>query len=1109
MAVPTLRILLAELAKTNHAGRERRIALLAREHAGSPRLAKLLDGLTNTSTYHAQLALLAAKVSGDIPRLASLSAHSSYAIRTSAQLALPLEEISGEEFVQRYFDSPLATRRLLIGKAGRAKRTDLITALLTAPLADTDRAALLAHADPVTAAEFISDLGDLIPNLDAFAKTHPNVLLDELATRLDSPPQVRDRAWAWASRALARLAAAEPHRLLQLLRNYPASDGFPAVLDHSLAFLAKASPEALARLLINSTRTPASTGFSHRRGWQVRLTKSLRQQLRNFPVEDLKLLAKRYRSEEHYLASLLDSLPPSNRTEIFEAAFADVNTTNHTWSDALLDALPNQTRQSEIQRIAGLPQNRTVLAQVANAALMAPDLAAPILLPQLGATDATERSAAWRSLITSAGHSRNREALTNAIAKLDRLANEQDPVRCAVAEALNGVSPRLLAAGPIEPLQGLAESVAQSGDTSQATLSALQSVAWSLIEQASAGGTDIAKPLALLVTLSGRKEGISAVPATITIPARSVPVLVGALLPQMRARAKRNDYRLVFALWRALGKRAWVIPELNQLVESALTAPSDHWQSTAAEAWLAPPNSRGERVEALLKLDETFATLASVQRVLCRYRQDLVDVCFRPQPLKGRFWKKGRYLPILPGPFTGWLPGQLRDYADALDQLIASSTANDHDRARAVATFGRLPGVGTDRLQQHLSSPIASQQQAALGALAWTDDSGQLLEQLLSYRSSDLARVAMYSAGRCARHRDPAEAAALLAEVLADPEAKVTSRKEAVRLMGKLRTPGSLEALVRLGSGTGTHLDVRIASTRTLRHFLNDDQAWMALEDLAVAGRDSALSLIRTQPAQLAVRHRARFAQVLALAAAGADPEAIEALGAWTRWSPHLAEQISVLAASADLVTATAAIRAVSVSASSVADWTPFLTIVESLAGTAANSDQPNAEPDCDQPANQRISWLIEALCPNQVTNAGWYRQRLDLLATSLERFPDQATLAWTVRLAAINWSDPAAQLAALAEGVDPLRTAELSQLLNQALLAARQLGVEPQLAQAADLLAEQPNAPAAGLALALVADGGVHAGWTTPWRDRLRALRQHPVPAIAAWARNVYTVRC
>ena len=41
-------------------------------------------------------------------------------------------------------------------------------------------------------------------------------------------------------------------------------------------------------------------------------------------------------------------------------------------------------------------------------------------------------------------------------------------------------------------------------------------------------------------------------------------------------------------------------------------------------------------------------------------------------------------------------------------------------------------------------------------------------------------------------------------------------------------------------------------------------------------------------------------------------------------------------------------------------------------------------------------------------------------------------------------------------------------------------------------------------IALALLEHAGDEVGWDDTWRARLRTARSHPVPAVAAWAREI-----
>jgi hypothetical protein len=76
-------------------------------------------------------------------------------------------------------------------------------------------------------------------------------------------------------------------------------------------------------------------------------------------------------------------------------------------------------------------------------------------------------------------------------------------------------------------------------------------------------------------------------------------------------------------------------------------------------------------------------------------------------------------------------------------------------------------------------------------------------------------------------------------------------------------------------------------------------------------------------------------------------------------------------------------------------------------------------------------------------------------------------------------------------------------------LVIASSQGADLQLDEPVESLITRADAPAGGLALALVEHAGEESGWSRPWRQRLRTLREHPVPAVAAWARETYTIEC
>jgi len=1113
VAIPSLRTLLNELDHLTHAARTRRVVLLAREHAGSPRLDTLLDGLSATSDYHARLVLTAARAGGDVPRVSGFLDHANPRLRAAALHALPLSELTPSGFAAHYLDAPLVTRKMLVRKAARAGRTDVFDAVLALPLSDADAARLLAYASAEVAAGRLGDLADVIPNLATFAAAHPDLMLDELDRRLDTTPAAQVRAWRWADPALPTLARKRPERLLELLVAH--HDRLPPSLWHSFSPLLAADASAVARLLGASHQAPVLSGWSPR---PPRLVKGLRRRISAFSADEVAEVARRWRHDERHLTAFLAALPPRQRAEVFTAAFAEDDLSSRVWSDDLLATLPRDLRQSQARRIAELPEQRSLPVQLRWAQWWSVEDAADLIERQFHARDAVERCQAWTTLLTNATNSGDLTAIETALARLDRLTNEQDPVRLAAAQALSQLSPDLLSAADISPLLSFAEAVSQASDTSSATLAAMRHTAWRLVARSAAHGAPFDDLLLMLDTLAG-PDGLTDVPANLSLPRAAVPAVVAGLLPLLQARAKRHDFRLLFSLWRALGRPAWAQADLVELVEQSLSAPSDHWQRQAADAWLADPATRGDRVGQLLARDETFVTLPVVQQALCSRRQDLLAVCYRRTPLKGRFWKKLRYVPLLPGPFTGWLPGQLSDYAEALVALIASPRPTDrarpidaviggpkptaYERARAIELLGALPGIGAHHLAPYLAGDDVVLVEAALRALAQGDDPGAALETLLAHRGDDRARVALYAAGRCVRYRTPRDAAALLGEVLLDPRAKLTSRKEAARIIGTLRLPDAVDSLAALADA---HVDLRIAAGRTIRAFLDDDRAWDVLEDLAVSGREAELSLVETAPEQLAVRHRARYAQVLALAASGGDPQVIGSLGVWTPWSTRLSEHLPTLVSSPNLMTSKAACAAVTVAAALAADWTPYLAAIATLANATANEDEPNAETDADLPSWQRLLRLVEALIPRQAADVAYHRDQLLGLAGLFDDRPELAEYGWRLRVEAVDWSAPEQALTDLADRVDPLRATEVGGFVGSALERLAAQGVEPQLQPAAQVLAARGDVTGGIFAVVLTAFAGSRSGWTSRWRDQLRGLRAHPVNAVAARAYQQFT---
>lgn len=1108
MPLPRLPDLLAALDGETHAARCQHVVALARAERDGAALARLLDQLAAQSDYHAVLAVTGAAAAGDAALLGRLGEHQSPRVARAARAASPLPD-DPDTIVAGYLRATPLVRQLLRRRLARGRRADVVDRLVAPELSgadvseialsDAERAALLAAASGPVAAAYLPDLADLVPNLTSLAHRHPALVLRHLTERATGAlPPIRDHWWAWAGPAIGLLVAHDAAAVLDLLVAAGPSSVLPYSVERSIGALLRADAHRVA-VLFADPRHPIG----------YRLPAGLLAHAANLAVEDRIRIAKRLRQSESQLAQFLDALPPADRGAVFDGMLDDVGVATWIWSDEVLAVLPHGVRHREARRILALPAVRDrALGTIHYRGFLPAAEAAPLLEPARRAPDAEERATAYVSMLLASARERDPAALAAALADLDRLRNEQDPVRLEVATALATIPAWLVAAAGLAPLAGFATAVAAARDTAASTLHAVQRTIWRVTLEALGAGDDVLARDALRVldTLAA-PTGTPHPPALTGLPRGRERAIVAALLPRMRTAAAKDDYQLVFALHRALGERAWGITELDELLQQALRAPSDSTVRSAAQAWLADPHTRAERVAAALRTDESLAILPMVQGILCHSRQDLLDVLWERRSLRGRLWgRKPRYVPLLDGPFTRWLPRQLQAYADALADLIATPGTATHTQTRAIATLGRLPEVGFPVVSGYLSSPEVVLREAALAALARTDRPAESLVRLLGVRSGDEVRVAMYAVGRCLRHVPGAVALPMLAAALADSAVKVTARKELGRLLGQVREPAALDLVAGVGLDPAGHRDVRIAAGRTVRAWLDDPRAWTVLAGVAAIGLDGARSLAETDPAQLPERHRGPYAAVLGSATTSGDASLLAALG---RWAPWLPEAMPLLVGVVGDVQRSArpAVAALRWAVRHGASWEPVARAAGDLAERSLGADQPDAGAEMDVPLRQRLALLVGVVTDLPVEEVAAHRERLVELVGVLAAYPEARGPAVLVAARAVDWAAPREGLDRLVALVDePLRCADLRVALGAAVAA---YGMEPTEAirAAVETLVAEGSLAAGTAALAVIAWAGGVSGWNPMWRNLLRELRRHESATLRAWARDTVTV--
>ncbi|MFV0429322.1 MAG: hypothetical protein ACK5KO_07855 [Arachnia sp.] len=1104
MAIPPLAELLDSLERLDD---QRRIAMvvdLARAHRDHPGFGELLDGLSEVGGPYLRLVVIAARAGGDLPRLRELARHPWPWVRCAALDGLPAPDMDAAGFVGSYQNSPLYLRRHLVQRARQAGRADLIVALLD-QVGEVDRAALLAFAPAEEAARLLPDLADLVPNLPALARRHPDLVLAQLRQRLADDQLAARAAWGWARSALAVLAELRAAELLVLLDQMGPDTGLPSALDRSIRHLGRADPDRLIRILSRGSRIPQTQRFG--RGGATKFPKGLSHLVRALTPSQLAPFARRCAQRDATLAALLNALPVADREAVFEEAVQGRDGAAAWWDAVVLTTLPRELRHREARRMMTLPRASGTQVKLWLAGFLPSHEAEEIVHPSRHVNDAAERGAAWEARVLSVVRDKDPRELERMIEEFTQLRREQDPVRVAALRGLSVAGPALLSKVDPTGLEKFAESVVQARDTSSDALELFASIAWRRVEGA-ADRARLERDMALIVRLWGVNQYIHVPP--LNLAKWRVQAIIDGLSGVMDTATEHEDFTLVLRIVDRLGRRACAHQKLQSLLEIAAYAAPDWLRNQAVERWLACPATRGERVAGLLAVDESFATLECVQAALCRSRQDLVEVCFLPRPIHGQlFTSPRRWVGLLPGPFTHWTPTQVTTYAEALRGAADDDDASVWARRDALARLARLPGVGATHVMRIIDEGDPVLRPTALQMLGHTDDPGASLTYLLSNATGEDARAAMEAAAHSARFVDPADAVGHLSDVVVDTAARVTAVKEALHILGRIGTAAALDTVLTAGLDPRRHKDVRVAAARSVLTHLDHETSWKLLQAHADSGDAELLwSLSRVSPQQLATGHRARYAGLLESAVGSVDDAILAALGSWGAWSPRLGARLCQQIEDPGLARSRAAAEAVATLARHDANWPVLVPAAQRLAAAATKDDQ-NAGATLDLPHRQRLLRLLEAIVPQGRVVEPAMRSRLLDVVDTLEGHADLADLAWDVRIAAVDWGDPTQALLAVAERIHPARSREGYELITRRLGSVYHAGQEALIGPAADTLIDRADAPSGTLALGLVATTAVHVGWTDYWRERLRRLREHPVAVVRSWARGVLTIEC
>jgi hypothetical protein len=1099
--------LLEDLASRHPHERVRRAADLARD-LDPDRRRSLLADLAAREPYCRHLAVTVAAATGEQDHLVAALRDNHPSVRRHVlSTTMPPDDALAAVIE----DGAWADRRLIYTALRRGARTALADRLL--PLArqrwgDAEAARLLPACGADVAAEALSTMAYAVVSWPALTDRHPDVVIGHVTAEL-AALGAEDRVEWWRrtgaiQRALGRY---RPAALLDLCERY--LDGpLPTDVASNLGRLLAVDPDRVVRLLLADPDRPPALA-----GWPP-LTRSVRERLAALPGADLGALLRASGPAPRLVAAVLRAVPPARRPEVFEAAYAGRDLAAKILPDEIMAVLPYERRHAEARRMLALP---AVAAEPDTRLYVTSFLAYPDAAPDLDrasrSAEAEERADAYELLVRCAARSGDPAVLAGLLAGLDRVRNEQDPVRSRLLTALAEVRPDLFAATDPGHLDRLVRDALDARDTSWMTRMAVIRLVFRVLWQSVTA--EATRPLMLwaLETV----ERISAwqqAPLTVSLERELRRGQEHAVLERMRhwltEALRRNNAAPLLALARSLDKRAWAMPELQELLEQATRLKDQAAVTAAVSLWLAAPKSRAVRAAALVERDESMITLPDVLASVARRRADIVERhVLAGKRLKGRFGtRKAAWVPTVDRlALRLWVPDHVRRYGKLIRRAVDDAGLGRWQQASLARLLPGLPGRRPTKDADLIAGDDVLIAEAVLTALGESEPPEAAVPILLEHLDGDRARVAVFALSRCARRLEPSRLVAFLRPALAEAP-KVTVRKEAARLLGSMRVPGAVDDLVAAWRRDGQHRDVLVAVAAALRGWLDDPRAWDVLEAATRAERHAAESLLDANPYDLPAGYRERYAGLVRTTIGHPEPEVVRraygVLAGWTPWAPGSA--VDIAAGITDLASGSTW-RYAAECAATPSVWTRFpdllADVTRELVGLSRSD--PDAQALRDRPARQRLGSLVSVVHRLRVAAARRHAEPVRRMAEVLRA--DASFAVESARLTAgLLWPGPAFgdDLARLADGLADVPSAVSSVEGWIAVSAWEPDDVGP----GADALTGRADAAAGLLAVALTRVAGERAGWPDAWRERLRRLRRHPAPEVRHAALTVVTVR-
>ncbi|UKS26600.1 HEAT repeat domain-containing protein [Paenibacillus sp. HWE-109] len=960
--------LLTELDSMGYSDRMKRIAVLGREYKGEATYSALLASLLDSgSAYEGHLALTGASVANDPSAVLLGLNHGKAGVRGRAARLLP-EVVSEPDFLieSEIVFMSYESRRQLFRSIVTVSRQDWAERLLPLVLSrwgGIEAAKLLSACREETVRHRLPELGYAVRNWKLLTNRNPVIVADYFNHVLQSATQQEKIPiwWRFAS-AIEILSVSRPNFVLECALKYGPSDVLHPVLKPRLGILMNADPNGVFRLL---TREEAR-GDLLTHGVPTGVLKCRKL----FSVEQWAELTSLLADQPLHVAKVLDTLAPSWRGSIFEAAYKEEGRGMRIFPMQLLDALPHLLRDKEASRMLGLRgivESRNRVLEITARRLI--DHAREKLeQAAYGSSGADERAAAYIHLVKSTALSRT--GMNETLRFLTRIKNDQDPVRSAVMNELSSCPITIFTDDHADDLTLLADSVIEARDTSYATRMSTENLVFALIRYHASQPESALFKLALRTfTRMAMRDGQFMLRSMNwdSLPDRALTRLADELYALGVEANKRESFTYILRMAGTFGKAAERLPKLQLLLKELLQDKSVSPQ--AVHYWLAPRKTRDERVKELLARDPSFISFQEVFMHLHLKRQEWLDPFISGAVIKGKHLS-GKTIYVVPSVdgFHRWLPRQQKKLALLMEKVALDTKRNFRERSTAMRGLAKMPDYSSNQWTKLLKDEEVQIVESALQACSFWEEPEKALPVLLDHLDGDRARVAMYAIPRCVRKMKPESMTAMLADLLNRDKLRITVRKEAIRLLGAYKSSESLSLLLREFGKPNAHKDVLIAIGHAARQWLDDERSWDILGSLALSPeRDIVKSLLYQKPDELPLKDRPRYVQWIAEIAGRVDPdvakEAFRAMSFWAKGNEELLAE-SACKAIMDSENSSrwkAALDTLIVSCRDGLVNEQVIGLCRQLADTESSA-QWNASAERDLPHRQRLFALIDKL---------------------------------------------------------------------------------------------------------------------------------------------------